>query len=79
MRLSPNLDHFRYEDRCKEQTAECRFQILGLLQLMLILITDRCGYLPLLVERQLCIVHLLRDIKIHRTITGSSQKSVFGE
>lgn len=39
-------------------------EILGLLQLMLILVTDRYrGYLPLLVERQLCFVHLLRDVK----------------
>jgi hypothetical protein len=39
-------------------------EILGLLQLMLILVTA-CyrGYLPLLVERQLCFVHLLRDVK----------------
>lgn len=39
-------------------------EILGLQQLMLILITDRYrGYLPLLVERQLCFVHLLRDVE----------------
>ncbi len=39
-------------------------EVLGLQQLMLILITDRYrGYLPLLVERQLCFVHLLRDVE----------------
>lgn len=39
-------------------------EVLGLKKLMLILITDRYrGYLPLLVERQLCFVHLLRDIE----------------
>lgn len=39
-------------------------KVPGLQQLMLILITDRYrGYLPLLVERQLCFVHLLRDVE----------------
>ena len=39
-------------------------EVLGLEKLMLILITDRYrGYVPLLVERQLCFVHLLRDIE----------------
>ncbi|MFA7232426.1 MAG: transposase [Victivallaceae bacterium] len=39
-------------------------EVLGLEKLMLILITDRYrGYLPLLVERQFCFVHLLRDVE----------------
>lgn len=38
--------------------------VLGEEELMLILITDRyCGYSPLLVQRQLCFVHLLRDVE----------------
>lgn len=39
-------------------------EVLGNKKLMLILITDRYrGYIPLLVERQLCFVHILRDVE----------------
>jgi len=39
-------------------------EVLGNEKLMLILITDRYrGYIPLLVERQLCFVHILRDVE----------------
>lgn len=39
-------------------------EVLGNEKLMLILITDRYrGYIPLLVERQLCFVHIQRDVK----------------
>lgn len=39
-------------------------EALGNKKLMLILITDRYrGYIPLLVERQLCFVHILRDVE----------------
>jgi hypothetical protein len=54
-------------------------EALGNEKLMLILITDRYrGYIPLLVERQLCFVHIQRDVeKLKLEFPGEAQIASF--
>lgn len=56
-------------------------EVLGNEKLMLILITDRYrGYITLLVERQLCFVHILRDVeKLKLEFPDDKQIAVFCE
>jgi hypothetical protein len=54
-------------------------EVLGNQRLMLILITDRyCGYIPLLIERQLCFVHIMRDVeKLMKEFPEDAQINAF--